>query len=69
MIRKATTSDALTLARMAIQMWQESTLFELKENFKDCVCKESAACFIKYEEDKPIGFAQCQLRYDYVEGT
>lgn len=25
--------------------------------------------FIKYVEDQPIGFAQCQIRYDYVEGT
>ena len=24
---------------------------------------------MKYENDIPIGFAQCQLRYDYVEGT
>ena len=22
-----------------------------------------------YKNDIPIGFAQCQLRYDYVEGT
>ena len=25
--------------------------------------------FLKYKNDIPIGFAQCQLRYDYVEGT
>lgn len=24
---------------------------------------------MKYENGMPIGFAQCQLRYDYVEGT
>ena len=24
---------------------------------------------MKYENDIPIGFAQAQLRYDYVEGT
>lgn len=29
----------------------------------------SNIAFIKYVEDKPIGFAQCQIRYDYVEGT
>ena len=26
-------------------------------------------CFLKYEHGLPIGFAQCQLRFDYVEGT
>ena len=25
--------------------------------------------FLKYENDVPVGFAQCQLRNDYVEGT
>ena len=25
--------------------------------------------FLAYEADKPVGFAQCQLRHDYVEGT
>ena len=25
--------------------------------------------FIKYVQGTPVGFAQCQLRYDYVEGT
>ena len=25
--------------------------------------------FLKFESDIPVGFAQCQLRYDYVEGT
>jgi aminoglycoside 6'-N-acetyltransferase I len=30
---------------------------------------DEAACFIIYADDKPIAFAQCQLRHDYVEGT
>ena len=25
--------------------------------------------FLKYENNIPVGFAQCQLRRDYVEGT
>ena len=25
--------------------------------------------FLAYAENVPIGFAQCQLRHDYVEGT
>ena len=29
----------------------------------------TAVCFIKYSEDIPVGFAQCGLRSDYVEGT
>jgi aminoglycoside 6'-N-acetyltransferase I len=30
---------------------------------------EDAACFIVFAGEKPAGFAQCQLRRDYVEGT
>lgn len=69
MITQATPKDAMILARLAIQMWNGHTLSELETDFSDIISNENAVCFIKYIEDKPIGFAQCQLRYDYVEGT
>lgn len=69
MIRKATKDDALTLAKLAIQMWDENVLEELAEEFAELVRSEDAACFLKYVEDEAVGFAQCQLRHDYVEGT
>ena len=28
-----------------------------------------AAFFLAEEDGQPVGFAQCQLRHDYVEGT
>ena len=37
--------------------------------FRELLKNEEAVCFIKLVDDKPIGFAQCQLRHDYVEGT
>ena len=39
------------------------------EKYAQLIEKENAQIFIKYVEDKAVGFAQCQLRYDYVEGT
>lgn len=69
MITKATPKDALTLAELAIQMWNNHTLSELETEFSDIISNKNAVCFIKYVEDKPIGFAQCQIRYDYVKGT
>lgn len=69
MIKRATGADALTLAKLAIQMWDSHTLSELETDFAEIISSQNAACFIKYVEDQPIGFAQCQLRYDYVEGT
>lgn len=69
MIKRATKEDAVTLAKLAIQMWEENVLEELAEEFAEMVSSEDAACFIKYVGGEPVGFAQCQLRRDYVEGT
>ena len=50
-------------------MWTENTVQGLTDEFSDLVSKEDAQIFLKYYENMPVGFAQCQLRYDYVEGT
>ena len=69
MIKRAKVEDAEILAALAIQMWTEHDSEDMAEEFRELVMNEEAVCFIKYEDEKPIGFAQCQLRYDYVEGT
>lgn len=69
MIKYATKEDIMTLAKLAIQMWDSHTLFELEADFAEIVMDEDAKCFIKYIGMEPVGFAQCQLRHDYVEGT
>ena len=69
MIKKATESDIPALAELAIQMWDDATLSELEEHFAELKNCDDAVCFLKYVEGNPIGFAQCQLRHDYVEGT
>ena len=69
MIKRATNEDAVTLAKLAIQMWEDNILEELAEEFAELVRSEEAACFLKYVKDEAVGFAQCQLRHDYVEGT
>lgn len=50
-------------------MWEDHEPAELADEFRELAEKDDAVCFIKYADDKPIAFAQCQLRYDYVEGT
>ena len=69
MIIKATEKDTLVLAKLAIQLWSNHTVTELNEDFSEIVNNDDAVCFIKYADDIPVGFAQCQLRRDYVEGT
>lgn len=69
MIKKAGKEDAFELARLAIQMWENHEVEELAGEFEELVQSENAACFLKYEGEVAVGFAQCQLRHDYVEGT
>lgn len=69
MIKRAKTEDAEALAGLAIQMWTEHIPEDLAEEFRRLVTNDDAVCFIKWVDDKPIAFAQCQLRRDYVEGT
>ena len=69
MIKRAKIEDAKVLAGMAIQMWTNHVLEDLTEEFRQLVVKDDAVCFVLFVDDEPIAFAQCQLRYDYVEGT
>ena len=69
MIKRAGIDDAGDLANLAIQMWTDHDPEDLQEEFCKLALNDEAACFIKYVDDKPIAFAQCQLRHDYVEGT
>lgn len=69
MIKKAEMADISELAQMAIQMWQDSAVSDLEQEFKQIIDSDNAIVFIKFVDDTSIGFAQCQLRTDYVEGT
>ena len=69
MIRRATQEDAFLVAQLAAQLWTSQTTEEFKEEFDVLLDRSDAAVFLCLAEDKPVGFAQCQLRYDYVEGT
>lgn len=69
MIYKAISADAPTVARLAVQMWDEHVEAELADEFGMMLTESDCAIFLYMEEDTPVGFAQCQLRHDYVEGT
>ena len=66
-IRKATPADSLALAQCACQLWGGEPS-QREPEFAQLTASAEAACFLAWEDDEPIGFAQCQLRHDYVEG-
>lgn len=69
MIKKAGIENLEEIANLAVLMWTETTAQDLIDEFTDLISKGDIQFFLKYDQDVPIGFAQCQLRYDYVEGT
>ena len=69
MIRKAESKDLPHLAALACRLWPDNTVEEMRSEMEEIIAKPDAVFYLAYEEDVPIGFAQCQLRYDYVEGT
>lgn len=69
MVRQAKTEDLVIVAGLAVQMWKEPSMQELIEEFSEIMLKNDGVFFLKYDKEQPVGFAQCQLRHDYVEGT
>lgn len=69
MVKMATLSNARVLAEMASRLWDSHAVEELENEFTETLNCETAAFFIKYVGNIPVGFAQCGLRFDYVEGT
>lgn len=69
MIRRAIKEDAKIVAQMAIQMWTSHATSELAAEFELLLANKNAAIFLCFDGETAVGFAQCQLRSDYVEGT
>jgi len=69
MIRKAEYQDLAVLSELACRLWTDHSLSELQKEFAELIVKPDVAFFLAVAEETAIGFAQCQLRHDYVEGT
>ena len=69
MIRKAEIKDLAILAEQACQLCPNHTVEEMHAEYAQIIEKPDAAFFLAFAQETAVGFAQCQLRYDYVEGT
>lgn len=58
-----------TVTDLALQLWPDHIENELKADLTDLLSCPDAAFFLAFAGETPVGFAQCQLRRDYVEGT
>ena len=55
-------------AGLALKLWPEHTRSEMEADLKEH-CQAGGVVFLAQEENGLIGFAQCGLRHDYVEGA
>ena len=69
MIRKAEEKDLATAAALAALLWPEHGPEELLPELRALLRSGEGALFLASEGGKDLGFAQVQLRHDYVEGT
>ena len=69
MIRKAELTDLPTVTSLALRLWPGHTYEDLSRGLAEIIAGEESAIFLAFQEGKGVGFAQCQLRHDYVEGT
>ena len=69
MFRKASIEDLDALTQLALLLWPNHTFDELHEEIESLLSNPNAAFFLYFDQALPAGFAQCQLRHDYVEGT
>ena len=69
LIRKAEEKDLDSLTGLGLLLWPDHEYGELGAEFAALMEKPDAAFFLVLTGDEAVGFAQCQLRHDYVEGT
>lgn len=69
MIRQLTIEDLDELVSLVKLLWPNHRTEKLNAEFSDLLKSQEAAIFGKGQKGELCGFAQCQLRTDYVEGT
>ena len=68
MILKAERENLPHAAALACELWPDNTPDGLLAEL-ETLARSEGAVFLAMEDGAPAGFAQCQLRHDYVEGT
>ncbi len=68
-VREAGPEDIPAAAALAARLWPHADKAEMAEDLRQELAGGECAVILAFGGDEPVGFAQCQLRHDYVEGT
>ena len=67
-IEKAQQCHLAAVTNLALKLWPAHDYEELRQEMGETLSQSDAAFFLACDGETPVGFAQCQLRHDYVEG-
>ncbi len=68
--RKANINDIRPITELALLLYADDNTFEgLYDEYKEPLQSDRLAVFLAMDSDKVVGFGECSLRTDYVEGT
>lgn len=68
-IKIADLSDVKVITKLANELWTDSDIDALSKEFSELLTDNEAFIVLKYVDALPVGFAHCQIRNEYVEGT
>lgn len=68
-IRPATVKDAWGVTTLALLLWPDHDTQPLYEEMLGFMDDAESVVLVALDEKNLVGFAQCSLRRDYVEGT
>lgn len=69
MIKIANIEEITEVTRLALALWNNNNFDELKIEMNEIISNSNSIVALFYDNDNAVGFAQCGLRFDYVEGT
>lgn len=69
MVIRAQDHDIDKAVALALELWPDHTPAGLKGELSPLILGDDGAVFLLMLDGRPCGFAQCQLRRDYAEGT
>ena len=69
MVREICEKELNETVRLALELWPHHTAEELAAEFERMRNNADAGIFLAYAGGEAVGFAQCQLRHEYVEGA
>ena len=68
-IRKAELDDIKNASELQQMLWPDHTQEEMEIEMNRVITSLEGVVFLAFMRNKPVGFAECRLRKDYVEGA